>query len=170
MTSGGGDDPRDTSERPRKSWREIDASRDRSGSRVPAERRPSSPAAEARAAAAAKQYVRQLDGSLFSKQAGGAEGERLARAVREAHGTPGFDAACQAHCEALGVPDDPALLTLFLDTRDPALLMTVLDALAERTKSGQLRATSGLRTQLRLLSQSPDDAVAERAEELLARA
>ncbi len=169
MTPGRDDDPRDSRERPRKSWREIDAGRDRSRPREPSAGRPTGPAAAARATAATKQYLRQLDGALFSKQEGGAEGERLARAVRAAHGTPGLDAACRAHCEALGVPEDAALVTLFLDAKDSALLMSILDVLAERAAAGRLGLTAGLRTQLRLLVQGPDDDVAERAEELLAR-
>ncbi len=169
MTPGRDDDPRDTGERPRKSWREIDASRDRSGSRAPSERRPTSPAAQQRAAAATKQYLREQGGGLFSKEKGGAEAERLAKAVRDAHGTPGLALACRAYQEALGVPEDPALLAHFLDAQEPVLLTEVLDALLARADAGGFVTTSGLRTQLRLLGQSSHDAVAERAEDLLAR-
>jgi len=164
-----GDDPRDTSERPRKSWREIDAARNRSGSRAPSERRPTNPAAQQRAAAATKQYLRELDGALFSKEKGGAEAERLAKAVREAHGTPGLAPACRNYQAVLGVPEDPALLAHFLDAQEPALLIEILDALLERAEAGKFVSTSGLRTQLRLLGQSAHDDVAERAEDLLAR-
>ena len=169
MTPGRDDDPRDTRERPKKSWREIDAGRDRAGSRAPAERRPLGPAADARAKAATQQYLRQLDGSLFGKQKGGTERERLARAVREAHGTAGLASACAAYRAVLGIPEEPALVTLFLDAQDADLVAAVLDALARRADAGSLEASSGLRTQLRLLSRGPDDAVAEQAEALLAR-
>ena len=168
MTPGRDDDPRDSGERPKKSWREIDASRDRARSRAPSERRPAGPAAEARAAAAAQQYLRTLEGSLFAKK-GGAEADRLGRAVREAHGTPGFEPACRAYLDALGVPADLGLVTLFLDLPEPGLLCSVLDALSARAHAGDLTATSGLGTQIRLLSQSADDDVAERSEEILAR-
>ena len=169
MTPGREDDPRDPGERPKRSWREIDAGRDRASSRAPRERRPTDPAAAARAKAATQQYLRQLDGSVFGKPKGGTEADRLTRSVREAHGTAGLTSACEAYREALGIPEDPALVTLFLDARDSRLVLAVLDVLAQRAEAGSLQATSGLRTQLRLLSQSPDDAVAEQAEALLAR-
>lgn len=170
MTPGRDDDPRDPGERPRKSWREIDAARDRARSQAPAERRARGPAAEARATAATQHYLRRLEGTLFSKQKGGKEEDRLAGAVRKAHGTPELAAACAAYREALGVPEDLALLALFLDAKDATLLVAVLDALLARAGSGVLPLSPGLRTQLRLLVQSADDAVAERAEALLEHA
>jgi len=169
VTPGRDDDPRDSGERPKKSWREIDAARDRSRARGSAERRPAGAAVEARASAASKRYLRELEGALFSKKKGGAAGERLARTVREAHATPGLAEACRAYREALGIPEDPGLVALFLDSQDAELLVAVLEALAERAAGGRLTVSSGLRTQLRLLARSPDDAVAERAEELLDR-
>ena len=152
-------------ERRRRSWREIDAARD--GARRPSERLPTDPAAKARAAAAAKQYLKDVEGSLFSKSRSGSEGDRLARALREAHGTPGLAAACEAYRVALGFPEDAALLAFFLDARDPALLAATLDAVLERVVAGRLAPGRGLLGQLRLLAQSPEDAVAERAEAVL---
>ena len=159
-----GDDER--GDRPRRSWREIDAMRGRSKHTSSAESR--SPAARERSRAATQHYLKQLDG-LFSKAKGGAEGERLEKAVRDAFGTPAMAAACRAYRDALGLPEDVGLLTLFLDARDPEIIGAVLAALHAAHASGKLRATSGLRTQLRLLVQEPDDVVAESAEELLAK-
>jgi hypothetical protein len=153
-------------DRPRRSWREIDAMRGRS--RHTSSSEPRGPAARERSRAATQHYLKQLDG-LFSKAKGGAQGERLEKAVRDAFGTPEMAAACRAYREALGLPEDTGLLTLFLDARDPEILSAVLDALHAAQRSGTLRATSGLRTQLRLLLQEPDDRVAESAEELLAK-
>jgi len=156
----------DKGDRPRRSWREIDAMRGRS--RHTSSSEPRGPAAKERSRAATQHYLKQLDG-LFSKARGGAEGERLENAVRDAFGTPAMADACRAYRDALGLPEDAGLLTLFLDARDPAILVPVLDALHAAQRSGTLRATSGLRTQLRLLLQEPDDAVAESAEELLSK-
>jgi hypothetical protein len=158
------DDERE--ERPRRSWREIDQMRDRA-SAPRDERRPRGAAAEARARTAAHAYLKRAD-QLFSAGRGGAEGERLARAMREAQGTPALGAACAAYREAVGVPADPALLSLFLDSGERAL---VLDALREL---GALRArgsalAGGLQSQVRLLAQAADDEIAESAEALLAR-
>ena len=77
--------------------------------------------------------------------------------------------ACRAYRDVLGLPEDAGLLTLFLDARDPELVRAALEALHAAQAAGKLRPTSGLRTQLRLLLQEPDDAVAESAEELLAK-
>lgn len=168
MTSGRDDDPRDTRERSRKSWKEIDAARDRGRSGGnPAEAPPASPAARARAAAAAQQYLKTLDVSLFSKPKARAKADPLERAVRKSHGTAELDAACRAYRDARGIPDEASLLSLFLDARDPELQVEILDSLAERFRSGSLGVSSGLRTQLRILAQSSSDEVAERAEALL---
>jgi hypothetical protein len=154
-------------DRPREklSWREID--RRRGGARTREDPRPQSPAQRARSEAAAKAYMRQLDG-LFTTARGGVEGERLARALREARGTPELGPACRAYREALGLPQDHAQLALFLECGDPELVLAALEALRAAHGQGTLQSTSGLRTQLRMLAQDPDDAVAEGAEELLA--
>ncbi len=153
-------------DRPRRSWREIDAMRGKS--RHTSSPEPRGPAARERSRAATQHYLKQLDG-LFSKAKGGAQGERLEKAVRDAFGTPAMADACRAYRDALGLPEDTGLLTLFLDARDPEILRGVLEALHAAQRAGKLRATSGLRTQLRLLLQEPDDVVAESAEELLAK-
>lgn len=160
-------DDRDRDERPRRSWREIDQMRDRPGSRPDAQQ-PRGRAAEARAQAATQQYLKGLDG-LFKPGPGGAEGERLARSVRDAHGTPEFTPACRAYRESLGLPQDPGLLALFLDAREPGLVAESLDALTALLESGRFEPGSGLRSQVRILTQDSDDAVAEAAEALLER-
>ena len=105
---------------------------------------------------------------MFVKGKGGAEGERLARAMREARGTPDFAAACRAYRDAVGLPEETAQLSLFLDSGDPELVLAALGALRAAHAGGKLQPTSGLRTQLRLLAQDANDAVAEDAEALLA--
>jgi hypothetical protein len=151
--------------RERLSWREVD--RRRGGARPRDEERPKSPAEQARASAAAKAYMKKLDG-LFVTSKGGAEGERLARAMREARGTPALADACRAYRDAVGLPADLSQLALFLESGDGELVLAALAALRAAHEGGTLQPSSGLRTQLRLLAQDPDDAVAESAEELLA--
>jgi hypothetical protein len=157
----------DDDERPREklSWREID--RRRGGARTRDEQRPQSPAQQARSSAAAKAYMKKLDG-LFVNAPGGAEGERLARALRDARGTPELAAACRAYRDGVGMPQDLAQLALFLESGESELVLDAFAALRAAHAAGALQPTSGLRTQLRLLAQGPDDAVAEGAEELLA--
>ena len=160
----GDDDRPGFLDREKKSFSERD--RERRERRGSAERRPSGPAQQARVASAKKQYLQQID-SLFAKGKGGAEGERLARVVRDARGTPEAAAACRAYLAAVGAPSDAALLACFLDSAEPDVVLPVLEALSARHAAGELRAASGLRTQLRLLAQHPDDEVASAAEELL---
>lgn len=162
MSRDRGDDERP---RERRSWREIDAARD--GARRPAERRPSDPASQARAASATKQYLRDVEGTLFAKGKAGGEADRLARNLRESHGTPGLDAACEAYRVTLGIPEDPSLLSRFLDARDPALVSQALEETLARVTARRLAPGRGLLAQLRILAQSPDDGIAERAEAVL---
>lgn len=159
------DRDRDPGERPRKSWREIDRARDGSG-HGPEERRPRGAAAEARSRRAAQEYMKQIDG-LFAKDKGGAEGEGLARAIREARDTSALRDACTAYRDAVGLPRDPALLSLFLETGERELVLGALGALAELRGSEETRLSGGLRSQVRLLSEDADDAIAEAAEALL---
>jgi hypothetical protein len=156
-----GDDERP---RERRSWREIDQLRDRA--RSPSERRPRDRAAEQRVAAASKQYVKQLD-AMFSGGKGGADGAHLARAVRDAHGTPGLADACRAYRDAVGAPEDPALISLFLDCADAGLVLAALESLRALRDAGGFEPSRGLLSQLRILAQDPADAVADAAEALL---
>lgn len=158
-----GDDDRERP-RERRSWREIDQMRDRG--RSSSEPRPRGRAAEARADAASRQYRKQLD-AMFSHGKGGAEGERLARAMREAHGTPGLADACRAYRECVGVPADPGLLSLFLDCGDGELVRAALETLRAARAQDGFELSRGLRSQLRILAGHADDEIAETAEELL---
>jgi hypothetical protein len=160
--SGDGDRP----ERERPSWREIDQRRDRA--RRPREAEPRGPAERARSRAATRQALKEA-GALFSSAPGGAAGERLARAVREARGTPELAAACRAYRGALGLPRDASLLSLFLDSGDSELVVAAIEALGAGAPAGGPELTAGQRSQLRILAQGRDDAVAEAAEALLQR-
>jgi hypothetical protein len=147
----------------KRSFSELDRLRRERGSSD--EPRPRSKAAQERAAAATKQYVTEIDG-LFSK-GGKAENERLAAAMRNAHGTPGLADACRAYRQAAGPPGEASLISLFLDTGEPEMILVGLEALRIGHENETVKVTSGLRSQLRILSEDADDPVAEGAEELL---
>lgn len=157
------DDRPSWADREKKSFSELDRLRreGRSGQRPPGDER-----ARARADAASKRYRKELD-SLFAKDQGGAEGQRLARAMRDAHGTPELAGACRAHRDAVGIPRDPSDLGIYLDCGDPELVVAALEALLELHQSGSLSAGSGLSSQIRMLSQDSDDGIAGAAEDLL---
>ena len=160
MTAG----DRDDGDRPRLSWREIDQLRDAARRRGSGERRPRGPAAEARAREAARQYLSKVDQKLF---AGGGRAGALARALREAHGTPGLAEAGRSYVAELGYPDDPSLLSLLLDAGDRELVAGALRKVAECIRAGAFRPGAGLRSQVRLLAGDPDDEVAAAAEDVL---
>jgi len=151
-------------DRPRLSWREIDQLRDSARRRSAGERRPRGAAAEARAREAARQYLSKVDQKLF---AGGGRAGELARAVREAHGTGALPDACRAYLAELGFPDDPSLISLFLDAGDREIVAGALGKLAECLRAGAFRPGGGLRSQVRLLADDPDDEVAAAAEDVL---
>ena len=141
----------------------------RDGSRHSSEeRRPRSPQGEQRARAATQQYVKKLD-KLFFGQKSGAEVEPLANRVRDAHGTPDVADACRAYRDALGLPSDASLLSIFLDTGDPELVCETLEGIAAAVESGEFAVSSGMRTQLRMLAEDANDDVADAAEVVLER-
>ncbi len=135
--------------------------------RPPQERRPKG-VSRAKAEAVTKQYVKQLDG-LFSKTKGGAEVEKLAAAIRAAHGTSGLADACRQYREVAGFPADAALLGMFLDSGDSELVVGGLKALQAACQAEGFKASGGQRSQIRMLADDPDDEVAELAEALAAR-
>ena len=154
-----GNDYGDRPERERRSWREIDQMRD--GTRR-SEPEPRGRAARARADEESKRYRKDLE-KMFDTGPGGAEGRKLAQAMRDAHGSPELVGACRAYRDGVGPPTEAAQVSLFLDSGDPEMIMVGLEAL------GAVTPTAGLKSQLRLLAQGADDAIAEAAEELLER-
>ena len=151
-------------DREKKSFSELD--RIRREGHSPGERRPRGPGDQARVDAAAKQYVKKLDG-MFTSAKGGNQGEQLAKAVKDAHATPKLAEACRAYRDALGMPEDGALLGIFLDSGDSELVVAAIEALGGAHEAGSLSITKGQKTQLRTLALGSDDAVADAAEELL---
>lgn len=159
-----GDDDRPY-EREKKSFSELDRIR-REGS-SPGDHGPRGPASRVRAEAAAKQYVKRLDGMFSGEKGGAAEGEQLAKAVRDAHGTSKVAAACRAYRDALGMPEDGALLSVFLDSAEVDLVVPGIEALRDAYEAQTLTVTKGQKTQLRTLALGSDDAIADAAEDLL---
>jgi hypothetical protein len=141
--------------------------RRREGGSSPREHRPKG-VSKAKEEAVTKQYIKQLDG-LFSKTKGGAEVEKLGAAIRAAHGTSELADACRRYREVAGFPDDAALLGMFLDSGDVEMVVGGLEALKAASANEGFRASGGLRSQIRMLAEDPDDEVAELAEALAAR-
>ncbi len=154
-------------DRQKLTFSELDRLRKEKGD-GPGPRRPRGARAEAQMKQATESYLKEAD-KLFSEAKGGAAGEELAKAVRDAHGTPAFTEACQAYHAAVGTPDDASLLSLFLDADDPAVVAEAIRSLAAGLDAGAFEISRGVKSQLRVLESSGDDDVAYEAEELLAR-
>jgi hypothetical protein len=161
--SGRDDDRPSWHEREKKSFSELDRQRrERRDGREP---RPASAASQARTRAATERYLDQIDG-LFSSEKGGAEGGRLAQAVRDARGSAGLAGACRAYAERVGPPAEARLIECFLEADERDVVLVGLEAL--RVAPGR-EVSAGIRTQLRMLAEHPDDDVASAAEALLER-
>ena len=155
-------------ERPKRSWSEIDKLRDGTARRE--ERRPRGKAAEARARGATEQYLKQADTALFAEgKQGGTEGDALAKAVLEAHGSSEFDAACTAYLEAQGPPQDERLIGALLDARANEIRAAALRGLETALAGGRFEPDRALRNRVRGLADDLDDLVAEAAEDVLAK-
>ncbi len=106
--------------------------------------------------------------SIFSAEGKGERGDELAKAVRAAHGTPELAEACHAFVAEVGLPKSLDLLQIFIDTSDATLMVPALEELLARKEAGELEVSSGLRSQLRILAEDPDDDIAGLSEDLLA--
>ncbi|HEX2484107.1 MAG TPA: hypothetical protein VHQ66_02330 [Myxococcota bacterium] len=157
----------DDDERPRLSWSEIDKRRDRAGGRRDAgERRPRGAAAEARARRASQAYLKDAADKLFGATGAGPQADALARAVRDANGTPRLAAACAEYVAAVGPPRDAALAAVFLDADAREAVLAGLAGLAALRDAGRLELSRALRGRLRFLAEGPDDEIAAAAEAL----
>lgn len=149
-------------EREKKSFAELDRARRARGSS--GERRPRDPGAARREARATRQYLDEVEGMFGGNRE---RSEALGRAMLDARGTPELPAACRAYLASAGPPEELRYVSCFLDSGDGELVLAGLDALQVALDAGSLETTAGLRTQLRMLTEDPDDEVAGAAEDLL---
>jgi hypothetical protein len=157
-------DDRDHGEREKLSWSEIDKLRDRS--RSPRTDRPRGRQAQQQAEGEKRAALRSAE-TVFTPEKGGATGAALTKAVRDTHGTPELEQACRDYVAELGMPTSAELLSIFLDSRQPDLIVPALEALYEQKRAGTLEISGGLKSQLRILAHEPDDHIAGLSEDLL---
>jgi len=150
-------------DRPKLSFSERDKRRRGEGSD---DSRPRGRWAEAQEKRATDAYKKQLD-SMFSEGQGGAEGEELAAAMRETHGTPKFIEACKAFRDGVGWPVEPELLGMFLDSGEEELVVGALEAILDGISSGQFELPKSLRTQIAVLAEDFNSSIADVAEEII---
>jgi len=158
---------RDDDERERPSWRELDARRDRSRHTREERREPRTPKARAESQAAKGAYLKKLDEKLFGGKKIGAAKD--ADAVRDARGTRGFSAACNAYVEERGFPADADLLLLFLEHDNPDVVLKAIDALAALVPEKKVDRDALARVLRRVKSLTEDPDVESASEELLSK-
>ena len=150
-------------DREKKSFSELD--RIRREGRSAGEDRPRDPASQARARAATGESLKEIYGLFSGGKAG--EREKLTQAMLVARGTPEQAAACRAFLDGAGPPTDARQVSCFLDSGQSELVLAGIDAAQRGHTAGSLDLTAGLRTQLRMLAENPDDDIASAAEDLL---
>jgi hypothetical protein len=117
-----------------------------------------------RAKRTARQQLERADALFGARRE---QARSLARELHEARGTPALADVCRRFLDALGPPTEARDVACFLEAGVPDLVLAGLDALRARHAAGSLEGTAGLRTQLRMLAEDPDDEVASAAEEIL---
>jgi hypothetical protein len=137
-------------DRPKKSWREIDSSRDKKSSREPRRDPEERGRARVEKSAAYGKYKAQLDklftpgsgaalpesmrAKLGPTSEGSAEKKKLGDALRDKADGPSLKAYLDAGLE---LPEDARLLIRLLDVTDAALVEPVLSALLAIVEGGQ---------------------------------
>jgi hypothetical protein len=136
-------------DRPKKSWRDIDKQRDRSGGGSPRRDKEESAREKASRSAAYSKYKSQLDGlfkpggtelpeSMKEKLGPVSEESKKSREVAEALRKDPSKATLTAYLESgQPLPDDPRLLVSLLDVRDESLVRPVLSALLALVEGGK---------------------------------
>lgn len=148
----------------KRSWKEIDQMRD--GSRREEHERPRNAAQQERSEQATQSYLKEID-KLFTSTGRSAEAEALIKSLRDAHGTPELAEVCRTFRNALGMPSDPALLSIFLDSNEPEFVIAALETVGTLLGNGAVELGKGIQSQLRVLAQDFNNDIAEIAEEIL---
>jgi hypothetical protein len=148
----------------KRSWKEIDQMRD--GSRRDDRERPQNAAQQVRSDQATQTYLKEID-KLFTSSGASAESEALVKNLRDAHGTPELPEVCRLFRSELGMPREPALLSIFLDSNEPELVVSALQTIESLLAEDSIELGKGIQSQLRVLAQDFNNDIAEIAEEIL---
>jgi hypothetical protein len=156
-------------DRPKKSWREIDKGRDRSGGSTPRRDPDERGKQKLEKSAAYSKYKSQLD-KLFTpggaqlpesmrQKLGPASAEsenkrKLLEALRAKPSDETLEACLRAGVE---LPDDPRLLISLIDVKDTSLLAPVLKALLAHVETGKKPSRMLLIQKLDALKNRVDD-------------
>lgn len=168
--------PRDSDgDKPKKSWREIDQSREKGGSGAPR----SDPGAERRQSSQAyRSYKTQLnklfDGGALpealnqtlgdtSVASGAKEKKAAIQAILTAVGPKDTKAAVQRYQTAHGFPEDEGVLAKLLDLSDEAVVLQAIEKLTAMQAEGLLKRGASLKARLKTAEMTIDDPEVQRA-------
>ena len=136
-------------ERPKKSWRDIDKGRDRSGGASPRRDPDQHGRAKVEKTAAYSKYKSQLDKlfvpggaalpeSMRDKLGPTSEASKAQRSALDAlRQAPNAETLAAVLAQNAPLPDDPRLLLSLLEIKDEAMLMPVLRALEQAIEAGK---------------------------------
>ena len=150
----------------KRSWKEIDQARD--GTRRDDTRPPRNRHEQARQEQATQTYLKEAD-KLFSSTGLSEEAEAQEKRLRDSHGTSEMAEACRAFRDELGMPSDLALLSIFLDSNEPDLVVEALETILTLLNAGAVELSKGDQSHVRVLSQDFNNDIAEVAEDILAK-
>ncbi len=157
---------KDSSERERPSWREIDQRRD--GSRhVSRGERPAARPGTPRAERIRQQALKEAH-KVFEGKQGTPAHQKMADALHQHFGSKKFNPLVKEYIKEYGLPRDWGLLFLFLDFPDPAIATGSLEQMARLHPTRSTREQRAFLSKLRTLATLADDPeVQDQAAELL---
>ncbi len=152
-------------EKRKKSWREIDRMRDRSGHRSG-----SSPDVLERAlqdSRLKKMYLEEAE-KLFKGPKGRPEHAKDLQRIHDNYGKPGFGKAVKRYIDIYGMPDDWGTLMLLLDYDDSEVVVKAIELLAGMASEKGPVERRGLKSKLNTMKLLCEDyEIVEAAEEAL---
>jgi hypothetical protein len=154
---------RDDDDRERLSWREIDQRRD--GARRREKAAPRMPKKQEEMVR--KQALAQAE-ALFKGKRGQPEYQQALKKLEASHGTKKFAATAEKFLADYGLPEEWGALTRFLDYPDPATVVAVLQAMAEKVQLRSRVEKQGFKGRLQVLAlTSPYEEVRQQAQKIL---
>lgn len=117
---------------------------------------------------ATQAYLKDLD-KLFTSSGRSEEAEALVKRLRDTHGTPELAEVCRTFRQELGMPREIALLSIFLDSKEPDLVVEALETMLMLIDADQAEISKGVQSQIRVLAQDFNNDIAEVAEDILAK-
>lgn len=137
----------------KKSWREIDQRRDRGFQKTPKKVGP----LEARAQKLASKEAKSELEKLFSTGKVAKEKSNFLEELKNLRGKPDYYTRMSENFEKNGVPLDWELQSLYLDHRDPRIVMAVLAELKKTAPTSDLQKQDLLAAKLKVMALSVFD-------------